>query len=160
VDPIEISFESSPALARLAALRYVQRGHGLGVTLMAVVAGVGGVALVMGFRQWYVITGIVLACVGLLAWVSYYLKSDKPFKSMPDPKVKVWIADDSIEFASSEQSSRIKWSRIKKVWKFPDVWLFFSYSESTFSLIPVEALSDETKALIEKQVIANGGRIR
>jgi len=156
---MEFSYESSPALARLAARRFIQRRAGAWLALFGVAAIAGSIALAMGFRQWYVIAGVVLSCGFLLVWLNYYAWSDRAFRSMPDPNILVRIKDDSIEFVTSEQSTKLKWSRIKQVWKFRDVWLLFTYTNDSFTLIPAEALTDESEAIIEKKVIDNGGSV-
>lgn len=105
------------------------------------------------------IAGVVLSYGFLLVWVDYYLRSDTAFKSMPDPKIIVHITDDSIEFMSSEHDSKLKWRRIREVWKFCDVWLLFIYREDSYKPIPADALDDDSAAFIERRIVDSGGKV-
>ncbi|QDU40456.1 hypothetical protein Mal4_48130 [Maioricimonas rarisocia] len=157
---MEFTYHSSPALARLAAWRYIQRQVGL--PLLAVLLLVVGctVAITAGYRDWYVVTGLVAGGLVLLAWVNVYLRSDAAFRSMPDPAVTVRLDEETITFETSEHTSVMKWSRIRQVWRFPDVWLFFSYGGGAYTLIPTEMLTDGAKELIERRVTGQGGTVR
>jgi YcxB-like protein len=153
------SYELSPGLGRLAFRRYTQRHVGIPISFVAVVAIACSVALFVGYRQWYFIVGLVIGCMFVLARVNNYISSGAAFKSIPDPTVTVRIADDSIEFETTEYTSIRKWGSIKQVWRFPDVWLFFADSVGSYTPIPAEVLSDERKAIIEKMVLEHGGKV-
>lgn len=137
----------------------MQRRAGTWLAMSGVVAIAGSAALIIGFRQWYVIASVVLSYGFLLIWMNYYFRSDTAFKSMPDPKIIVSITDDWIEFMSSEHESKLKWNRITEVWTFPDVWLLFIYSEDFLTPIPAEALDDASAAFIKKRVVDSGGKV-
>ncbi|MFG0332493.1 MAG: YcxB family protein [Maioricimonas sp. JB049] len=157
---MEFTYQSSPVLARMAAWRYIQRQVGL--PLLAVVLLVAGciTAVVAGYRQWYVVAGLVAGGLVLLAWVNVYVRSDAAFRSMPDPAVTIRLDEATITFETSEHTSVMKWSRIRQVWRFPDVWLFFSYGKGAYTLIPTDVLTDDAKALIERRVTDQGGTVR
>lgn len=145
--PIEFSYELSPALLRLGILRFRQRSHGGFIMFAGAIAIACGIAFLAGLHEWYVILGFVGEGVCLLLIVGVdlcsALKSAKACRSMPDPTVTVWIMDDSIEFETSEFSSRIKWRAIKKLWRFRDVWLFFHFGATSFFTVPADKLSDD-----------------
>jgi len=129
------------------------------MTFVAVVAIACSFALVAGYRQWYVVVGLVIGCMFVLARVNNYVSPGGVFTSILYLTATVRIANDSIEFETTEYTSMHKWSSIKQVWRFPDVWLFFDCSGGSYTPIPAEVLSDEGKAIIEKQVAEHGGKV-
>lgn len=156
---MDLTFESSPELARLAARRFIRRQAGAWLLIIGSVAIGCMVALVMGFHDWYLIVGVVLSCGFVFLWGNYYRRSDEAFRSMPDPTITVRLKEDCIEFETSEHASQLKWSRIKQVWKFHDVWLLFTYDRNSYALIPTVALTDEAAEFIETHVLDHGGSV-
>jgi hypothetical protein len=53
----------------------------------------------------------------------------------------------------------MKWSRIKKLWSFPDVLLLFTYTQQTYSMLPTGPLGEDGKRFIEEKVREHGGKV-
>lgn len=157
---IEFFYEGSSELARAAARRFIVRRYGARLLFMGVSTMACLILMIIGIRPWYVISAFTFGCVALLIWVNYYRSCDKAFASMNDPRVSIRISESQIVFETSEQKSEYQWSRFRNVWRFSDVWLFFTYTDDTFVLIPTECLTPEAQELIETQVRESGGRVR
>ena len=78
---------------------------------------------------------------------------------MPDRKVTVRIEPESITFQTSEQTTTMKWSRIKKLWRYPDVLLLFTYDQQTYSMLPAAPLGEDWRRFIEEKVREHGGQV-
>ncbi len=78
---------------------------------------------------------------------------------MPDRHVTVHVEAESITFQTSEHTSTMKWSLIKKLWSFPDVLLVFTYGRWNYSMIPVAPLGEELRRFIEDKVKEHGGKV-
>jgi len=102
---------------------------------------------------------VFLSIMLMLVWIRYYFHTTKIYKEMPDRHVKLSVAEDSITFQTSEHLSTIKWSLIKKVWKFPDVLLLFTYGHWNYMAIPVAPLGADLAGYIEDRVRKNGGKV-
>lgn len=159
MDVIQATYQSSPEFAKLAARRYMRRQFGqLILWSFVVLAGCGG-ALVMGHSDWYVVVPLCVAGGILLLTVLYYTGSDRAFASMPDPQVTIRVSAETIEFETSEHTSTLAWGRISKVWRFADVWLFFSYPGAPYVAVPAEILTEKARDIIERNVEQNGGEV-
>ena len=156
----EFCYEGSSELARIAARRFIVRRYGARLLFMAVSTLACLILMIIGTRPWYVISAFAFGCAALLIWVNYYRSCGKAFASMKDPRVSIRISESQIVFETSEQKSEYQWSRFRNVWKYPDVWLFFTYTDETFVLIPTDCLSPDSQELIETQVLSAGGRVR
>ena len=60
---MEFSYESSPAIAKLGARRFIERRAGVALVFVTIVAAACSVAFVLGFHHWYAILCAVLSDV-------------------------------------------------------------------------------------------------
>lgn len=158
--PVEFSFRYSPALARLAARRYVQRRAGTQLVLAAIAAGICVLGLFLQPGAWYLIVALVFACVYVLSWGSYYSSADSTCDSLRHPPVTIRLTDGSFGFETDGSSSTVQWSRIQQIWRFREVWLVFPNNLHGYCPIPAEVMSDEVKAFMEKKTTASGGIVK
>ena len=123
---LEISYDWTPELVRLATRRFIFRYAGrslIGFAVVMIIA-VFGLTFGEGVSFWWVM--ILLPMLYTLGWVRYYMRAVKVCDDMPDRKVAVRIEPEGITLQTSEHTTTMKWSRIKKLWSFPDVLLLFS----------------------------------
>lgn len=102
---------------------------------------------------------LILSAFYGLSWYSHYRRALKICEDMPDRKVTVKIEPESITFQTCEQTTTMKWSRVKMLWRYPDVLFLFTYSDQTFSMLPVAPLGEDAKLFIEEKVRAHGGQV-
>jgi len=156
--PREISYEWSPDLVKLGTRRFIMRQAGRRMIVFLILIGLLIAALaLMGATFWWLLA--IAAVIPPCLWLVYYLRVTRTRYEMPDPRVTVRIDQESITFQTSETSSTMKWSGIKRLWSFPDVLLVFTYTKQTYSALPVEPLGDELKRYIENKVRENGGEV-
>jgi hypothetical protein len=155
----EITYELSPELVRIGTRRFIFRSAGPSFIFSLIALVIGAAGLIMGGRSvfWWLLT-ILPFCHGFI-WVNYYCRMTKKMDEMPDRRITVRSEPDSITFQTSERTSTIKWSYIKKVWKYPDILLLFTNSRMTYTLIPVAPLGEQLKQFIEDKVKEHGGQI-
>jgi hypothetical protein len=155
----EITYEWTPELVRIGARRFVYRyaGRSLMGFLVVLFIGIAGVVITNGDDFWWLITIIPIGYA--LIWVRYYLRVTKIADEMPERHVTVRVEAESITFQTSEHTSTMKWSLIKKLWSFPDVMLMFTYGHWNYHLIPVAPLGEELRRFIEDKVKAHGGKV-
>jgi hypothetical protein len=70
------------------------------------------------------------------------------------------IGVESLTIDIGEVVTTLKWQAIKRLWKFPDLFLLFTDTQrAKFVTLPVEELDDETKSFIESKVREYGGQV-
>ena len=155
----EISYEWSPELVRLGARRFIARYAGPWLVGFTIIMLVAILALAAGWEGhfWWVM--IILPAIYAALWFRYYVRVVKICDEMPDRKVTVRIEPESITFQTSEHSSTMKWSRIKKLWRYPEVLLIFTYDQHTYSMLPAGPLGEEGRQFIEEKVREHGGQV-
>lgn len=155
----EISYEWSPELVRLGARRFISRYAGRSFIALAVIMMLAIVALTAGRTEsfWWVV--ILVPVIYASVWFGYYRRAIKVGDDMPDRRVTVRIEPESITFETSEHTTTMKWSRIKKLWRYPDVLLLFTYDQQTYSMLPVAPLGDDGRRFIEEKVREYGGEV-
>lgn len=155
----EITFEWTPELVRLGARRFISRYAGRSLVGFLIVLAIGITGLVMGDGSgfWWLIT--ILPVVYALMWIRYYVRVTKILSEMPNRRVTIRVEPETITFQTSEHTSTMKWSLIKKLWSFPDVLLVFIYGRWNYSMIPVAPLGEELKRFIEDKVKEHGGKV-
>ncbi|MDW7980646.1 MAG: YcxB family protein [Verrucomicrobiales bacterium] len=156
---LEISYEWSPELVRRGTRRFIWRYAG--ARLVAVGLVTAGVALLLaagyaGAVWWFI---IILSLIYFAVWVAYYRTATNICREMPDRKVTVRIAPETITFETSDQTTTMKWSRIKKIWRFRDVVLLFTYDPHFYLILPSSALGEDGLRFIAEKVKAHGGQV-
>lgn len=147
-----------------AVRRYWIRKH-LGDAIMSVMVLMVGsyFFLVENARNWFVglLIGAALLYTGVVYGIFLSLRAQarKTFRALGSPDATWAFSDDAIFCESSEGKSEIKWSMVKKLWQFKDVWLLF-YANGAYSTLPAQPLSDELKEFIERKVAEAGGEVR
>jgi hypothetical protein len=154
-----ISFEYAPELVRKAAKRFLFRYQRKMLWLAAVVLLLGVALLLLDYGGWLAYLALLAPVVVLLAWKNYIDAAVKTSKELPNENVSVTITDESITFATSQHTSKMNWTLVKEVWRFPDVWLFFTYSAMSYVLIPTKALDEELCSFTASRISEAGGKV-
>ncbi len=153
----EFSYEYTPAVVKLACKRFMSRRLGGFMILFGLIAVLGVLFLILGIgtpRSAAILIGVLIgvpASIGF-AWWRFLQRSVAVCESMPDRSVVVRIEPDSISFQTSEHATTIKWSRIIRVWQFPDVLLLFTYDKnSAYTLLPTASIGEDlSRFLLDK----------
>lgn len=85
----------------------------------------------------------------------------RTFEEVSDNRITVRVEPESITFESIEMVSTLKWSAIKRLWKFPEVLLIGCHknTKTGFSPLPVAPLGAELCRFIEEKVREHGGKV-
>lgn len=162
--PRTITYEWSRDVSRAAARRYFSRRHRRPLIVFSAIGVVciGGLIFDphedMAGAYWLPL--IICLVLGLL-FVPVYFMMTRTFEELPDKRITVRIEWESITFETSEAVSTMKWSAVKRLWRFPDVLLMFRYKnkDTGFSPLPVAQLGAELSRIIEEKVREHGGHV-
>ena len=129
------------------------------IAYFLLVAGFAIAAVVLegGEVFWWLV--VLLVATFAFRGYRYFQTATKVIDDMPDRRVTVRFEPESITFQTSEALATYKWSRIKRLWRFPDVLLLFTYSQFGYSILPVASLGDDLQRFIELRVRENGGEV-
>jgi hypothetical protein len=159
----EITVTYTESLVRTATRRFLVKFLGwdyLAVCLLMLICL--GVLVALGQRGWFVgAAGAVLALAILVAVsviIGYHRRATSALRKMRTPQAKWVFDDDGIAVESDVSAGRAKWRAIEKLWCFPEVWLLF-VARGVYSTLPVDALSEETKAFILHKLQEAGAKI-
>ncbi|MBU1412480.1 YcxB family protein [Myxococcota bacterium] len=143
---------------------YWRRSLGVGywIALLMVVVSLG-VLLVQGTQAWILVTltATTVLAVGFAAlfFIVHYRSSLGRFRRMVPPEAKFAVDDETFAFTSSMGEAKLKWSVIRELWKFDDLWLIL-YAQGGFNVLPVAGVLKPMREFIEDRVKASGGKIR
>lgn len=155
----EITYEWSPELVCLGTRRFILRYAGRSLVASAVIMVLAIAALIIGRAEsfWWII--IILPVIYALIWFGHYRKAVRVCKEMPDRGVTVRIDPEGITFQTSQHTTTMKWSLIRRLWSYPDVLLLFTYTQQTYTILPSAVLGDDTRRFIEEKVREHGGQV-
>ena len=153
----EISYEWSPDLVRLGTRRFIFRYAGSWVIAFSLIIIFAVMAATGQATSFFWIAIILLIYAS--AWFAYYRRALRICREMPDRKITVRIEPETITFQTSEHVTTMKWSRIRKLWSYPDVLLLFTYDSQTYLMLPVAPLGEDGKRFIEEKVREHGGQV-
>lgn len=157
----ETSYPQTSELLRKAFRYYFwQRAFGYSIA-MFLVCGISLWSLFSGER-----TGVAGFSLGLCVcyfymWWHSAKQVTKLPKSAEGTEVKLVVEDICLRFETVHRTTTLKWTGIPSIAKFQDLWILnFDNSGHYYAPIPLNALSEEARAFIEKNVAASGGTIR
>jgi hypothetical protein len=118
--------------------------------------------IIDGDRSWLagVIEAIVVIAFGVMV-SSYFVhlrRGLSRLQRMKTPEAVLALGADTFKVISDVGSSEIKWSLVKRVWRFKNVWLLM-FTGSEFMTLPTERLSEQSKTFITERAKANGAKI-
>ncbi len=150
MEPITLTY--SKALIKKAVRSYLWRQLGLSFLLMLIVlTGFTVFLLARGDRSW--IVGVLGAVVFLSVAVisSAYIIILRRFffrlQSMGKWEATLELMDNSFRVSSGAGNAEVKWTLIRKVWRFHEVWILF-FSADEIMTLPVKNLSKENQKFI------------
>jgi hypothetical protein len=155
----EVSFDTTPALARSAARCYIWRRTGVWLILTFGLAVVSLAMVINGNRSLPVVVLLTLACFKSYLWLRFYLRSDEPFRKMKNPRVAALFDDRGIKMGTDQTNVELSWNMPMRVWKFRPLWIFSVLGSRVYTFIPTAVLSEELQQFIEQKVTSNGGTI-
>jgi hypothetical protein len=162
--PRTITYEWSRNLTKAAGRRYFSRRHRRPMIVFCIIGAVciGGLVFDpradMAGAYW---VPLILCLALILLYVLAYYRITRTFEEVPDNRITVRVEPESITFETSEFVSTMKWSAIKRLWKFPDVLLICLHKnrKTGFTPLPVASLGAELCRLIEEKVREHGGQV-
>ncbi len=155
----EVTYEWTPEFARLCVRRFLVRHAGPSIVGCLVLLGVGLSGLITGTDSgfWEVVT--ILAGGYLLLWVRHYFSATRTLAEAPGRRIVLRVGPETVTFETSEHTSTMKWSLVKKLWSFPDVLLLFTYGRWNYLAVPVAPLGEELRRFILDKVKESGGKV-
>ncbi len=153
----------SEPLLRKAVFGFWRRSVGAGfIVVIVIFAILLAFRAVRGDTSWMVgVLGSVLAiaiAMAVAVYVVHYRNAIGKFREMGDPKATFCAEQSCFTVTSSIGTSTFRWSTIKEVWQFPEVWLLL-FSKAQFVTLPIACLPPEMQSFIVQQVRSSGGRI-
>jgi hypothetical protein len=156
---VAVAYSPSIMLAGVRRFWWRHAGRDALLGLAGVVAALV-IWLACGVEHWSVF--LLLGVFGLLLSVSvgvyfaFRVRSLHRLRLMEQPSA-TWSFDEAgFSAESSLGQSRVPWSAIREVWRFPDVWIL-CFSRYDHSILPASDLSPEVLEFIASRVQSHGG---
>lgn len=156
----EYTFQATPEMAQAGARRLMGRRAGRAMLFFYLVIGGCACLLIAGNRHWPLFVGPAVSIWFILQWRAYCRKAAEPYAAMSDPTTRIVVEDDGISMVTVDRSSKMKWSLVKEVWRYPDLWLIFFYSDAHYTILSTDGMSDYIATKIADEVTAAGGTVR
>jgi hypothetical protein len=162
--PIEIKFDYSAEVVERAneRVRYGTSGKSGRLT------GIAGLIMAMFFvgyvltgGNWGALMGFLGGCVFLIvAGIAAVRAGRRKIARTPSDTMRtVSIAADGMTFRSSGQVFSAEWSNFRELRVFPDFLVFYVYNQVDPRAVPVGALGDDLKKVIETGIREHGGKV-
>jgi hypothetical protein len=103
---------------------------------------------------------MIICLMSALILAGIYFKIVRTFAELPSKSFTIRVEQESMTFQTNESVTTVKWSGIKRIWKFPDFWFIFRNTTGLVcSALPVAPLGTEVSKTIEAKVRQHGGLI-
>jgi len=160
----ETTLTYDEALVRRGVRCYWRRSLGPAyfAALVVVVASLGAL-LALGGGSWVVpvLGGTLVLALGFAAMLyAVHLRAALGrFRRMDAPLARFVADDERFAFSSTVGDASLKWSVVKELWRFDDLWLLL-YREGGFNVLPLACLPPPMRDFLVRRVEAAGGRVR
>jgi hypothetical protein len=116
----------------------------------------------LGSRDYAPLAGFVLGVVAMFwtSWLSGFRHAGRVALASSSPEIEVVATEDALIFRTPQVESIIRWSGVQALYRLRRYWIVFRGGWVNPSFIPVEALSEEGRQFVEKQIRGAGGRVR
>jgi hypothetical protein len=153
----------SERIIRQAVFAFWRRTVGIWFLVAAATVGIMSALVANGDRSWQPIflaaSCLIFIALSAAVFGVHYRNSMRMFRELGDSTATFRADESSFTMQSSVGSATFRWSVIKEIWQFPEIWLLL-YSNSQFSTLPIACLSSELQAYIVQCVGAAGGKVR
>jgi hypothetical protein len=160
----EVSARYNRSIINSAVKRFWVRSCARDTAIGVILFGIAG-ALWFYFdaKTWYTATFAALSVIFIFIMAAvffvYRRRSLKTFDEMGSP-IALWrFTEETFSADSGMGKAEFKWPVVKKLWRFPDVWLLF-YSNQSYSTLPVAEVSAEARQFIEGKIRSHGGIVK
>ncbi|MCB9078564.1 MAG: YcxB family protein [Anaerolineaceae bacterium] len=153
-----VTFDYSPELVKQVIGRLIMQQI-MRSALVVAVGLAGIITLIAGDRGLFQGASITVLVGYFLLWFRYYRNAINIANELTNRSITVKFDEEDVSFQSADHLSIIKWSRVKKIQKLSEAWLFYIYADSHYTLVPTSRLDDELKAFIEQKIVKHGGQI-
>jgi hypothetical protein len=114
-------------------------------------------------KTWYTATFAALSLVFIFIMTAvFFVYRKRSLKTLDEmgPPIAVWrFTEEALSAESGMGKAEFKWPVVKKLWRFPDVWLLF-YTNQSYSTLPVADVSAEARQFIEEKIRSHGGIVK
>jgi hypothetical protein len=162
--PVEIAFQWSRDFMKLRARRYLSRSsYRLFTGVCLGIAALGIAGLLFDPRPEVHTVSIVYLLFPILPVIIFgrrYLVMLRIPHADLNRIVVGRIEQESLSIDAGGIITTLRWQANKRLWKFPDLFLFFTdIYRPVFVTLPVSELAEETKTFIEAKVREHGGQV-
>lgn len=159
----EINLKYSEPIIRKAIRAYWWKNVGPLFPIIALLLTVFVIyRVVEGDRSWFIGGLGTLVLISFTIMTALYFvdlrRSLNRLRRMKTPEAILELGEDRFKVISDVGSSEIKWDLITNIWRFKHVWLIL-FSASEFMTLPIEGISEQSKAFIVKKAEENGAKI-
>ena len=102
------------------------------------------------------------AVIGLAMWRRFGRAVDMTYdlmtKQSPDRRMTFRLSDDAIEVDLGNSQSRYPWDGLRRLWRYPDVWLLEVLRDRSV-LFPVGAAPDAAREFVVERCRSAGIRV-
>jgi hypothetical protein len=127
--PVEFAYELTPALSRAATRRFFQHQLGWRVPLALVgYAAACGMMVMIGatlLTGVFIGAGVLLVVLAVLAYFVRTRRNAGLLGQVADRSALCRVTDEGIELHNELGHSTFPWRMVRKVVRYPDVWLLF-----------------------------------
>ena len=100
-----------------------------------------------------------LTVVFVFTWINYFMGNIKAANELKDNSIIVKFTDDNVTFQSKGRISIVNWPRFYQVLILKDVWLFFTSSRGSYTVVPASYIDKELDTFITQKLSGNKAKI-
>jgi YcxB-like protein len=159
--PITLRYD--PRLVRGAVVSFWRRNLGTRfVVALLVLVAMTAFLWMRGERGFYVGalgSAVFLTLMVVLAlFLNHYQGLMSRLRRFPEATLE--LSDEGFTMSTDAGHSRLPWSAVVELWRFPKVWLLCVYSRTQFITLPLADVPPDARNIIEERVRAAGGKVK
>ena len=147
-----VHYAFSPEFMKTVSREYLIKTRGLIYAFIVLFTLIALVLMVFEGNAFFIGAFVMFGIFEILTYRNVQRRAVKNASTLYDQSMSVTFGDEGVTFDNPDIVTIIKWRRIHSVTRLKSAWLFATFSESNYYVVPTSLITDSIKLLIETKM--------
>ena len=147
-----VHYAFSPEFMKTVSREYLIKTRGLIYAFIVLFTLIALVLMVFEGNAFFIGAFVMFGIFEILTYRNVQRRAVKNASTLYDQSMSATFGDEGVTFDNPDIVTIIKWRRIHSVTRLKSAWLFATFSESNYYVVPTSLITDSIKILIETKM--------
>ena len=147
-----VHYAFSPEFMKTVSREYLIKTRGLIYAFIVLFTLIALLLMVFEGNAFFTGAFVMFGIFEILTYRNVQRRAVKNASTLYDQSMSATFGDEGVTFDNPDIVTIIKWRRIHSVTRLKSAWLFATFSESNYYVVPTSLITDSIKILIETKM--------